>query len=91
MFQVNSEAGGMLFEPRVAMDRAGNFVVAWERYSDHHYLSDFGIFAQRYDVSGDKTLEGDLHRPAVPDHRCRGFVTRCFDAEDGQLSFKIEA
>jgi len=49
-FRVNSYTTDVQFFPSVAYDSAGNFVVAWESYTQDG--SDFGIFAQRYASSG---------------------------------------
>src|ERR1700678_2226342 len=48
-FEVNSHEFGQQFQPSVAMDPEGDFVVAWSGYGDH---SGYGIFAQRYNSSG---------------------------------------
>jgi hypothetical protein len=49
-FRVNSEIANEQGAPDVAMDAAGNFVVAWESLNQDG--SSWGIFAQRYDASG---------------------------------------
>ena len=43
-FVVNSNELEQQFEPTVAMDLDGDFVIAWSGYGDH---SGYGIFAQR--------------------------------------------
>jgi hypothetical protein len=50
-FQVNSYTTGTQGQPRVAVDRGGNFIVVW--HSDTPDQS-FGIFGQRFDASGAK-------------------------------------
>jgi hypothetical protein len=50
-FQVNTYTTGNQYVPSVAMDSAGNFVVAWEGYTDG---SNYGIHAQRFDSGGVK-------------------------------------
>lgn len=49
-FQVNTETSGYQGEAAVAMDAAGDFVVAWQNQDD-------GIFARRYHANG--TAAGD--------------------------------
>jgi hypothetical protein len=49
-FRVNSEIANDQGAPDVAMDAAGNFVVAWESLNQDG--SSWGIFAQRYDAAG---------------------------------------
>jgi hypothetical protein len=48
-FRVNAHTTGSQFEPDVAVDAAGHFVVVWSSYQDG---SGFGIYGQRYDASG---------------------------------------
>ncbi len=50
-FAVNSYTTGDQGSPSVAMDRAGNFVVAFQ--SDGPDLSGFGIWAHRFNASGE--------------------------------------
>jgi hypothetical protein len=50
-FLVNSITAGGQIKPTVAMDSAGDFVIAWEDYSNHDG-SGRGIFARRYDSTG---------------------------------------
>ena len=49
-FRINSYTTGQQYEDTVAMDSAGDFVVAWSSY----YLdgSGFGVYAQRYNSTG---------------------------------------
>ncbi|MEM7344608.1 MAG: hypothetical protein AAF485_10220, partial [Chloroflexota bacterium] len=54
-FKVNSYTTGSQRTPSVGMDADGNFVVAWQ--SDTQDGSNYGIYAQRYNVSG--TAQGD--------------------------------
>jgi serine/threonine protein kinase len=49
-FQINVKATGRQERPTVAMDRMGNFVVAWASQGEDG--SDFGIYARRYHASG---------------------------------------
>ena len=49
-FRVNSFTVNHQFEPAVAMDGAGNFVVTW--ISNGQDGSGYGIYAQRYDAAG---------------------------------------
>jgi hypothetical protein len=60
-FQANTFTGAHQRLPSVAMDRAGDFVVAWQSVaSGFQDGSDYGIYAQRYDASG--TAEGTEFR-----------------------------
>ncbi|MCA9094949.1 MAG: cadherin-like domain-containing protein, partial [Planctomycetaceae bacterium] len=49
-FQVNTYTTSYQFNPAIAMDSAGDFVIAWE--SDSQDGDNWGIFAQRYDSAG---------------------------------------
>jgi hypothetical protein len=50
---VNSFTTGVQFEPAVAMDADGDFVVAWQSYSyGGQDGSNYGIYAQRFDAAG---------------------------------------
>jgi len=52
-FQVNSHTPNDQSKPSVAMDPAGNFVVAWESYSSPGTDGDFrSVQARRYDSAG---------------------------------------
>jgi hypothetical protein len=51
-FQVNTYTTGGQFGPAISSDAVGNFVVAWDSYSQDGSLE--GIFAQRYDAAGAK-------------------------------------
>ncbi len=71
-FKVNTVSVGDQVEPTVAMDNLGNFLIAWTSANQDGSLG--GIFAQRYDVSGNTvggefqvntTTSGDQSAPAV--------------------------
>jgi hypothetical protein len=49
-FQVNTYTTNSQIRPSVAMDAAGNFVVAWASYDQDG--SDSGVFAQLFDAAG---------------------------------------
>ena len=49
-FQVNSFTSQNQLDPSVAMDAAGDFVIAWESALEDG--SDYGVYAQRYNSSG---------------------------------------
>ena len=49
-FQVNTYTTGNQDAPTVAMDSAGDFVVAWESYAEDG--SGYGVYAPRYNSSG---------------------------------------
>jgi len=55
-FRVNTFTDDKQVTPRVAMDAAGNFVVAWASFSNesvsNEYRSGYDIFARRYAASG---------------------------------------
>ncbi|MBU1627919.1 hypothetical protein KKB18_11165, partial [bacterium] len=61
-FQVNTTIGGDQWRPVVAMDDNGNFVIAWEGYSNT-------IFARRFDNQakpiGDDFQVGDGNSPSI--------------------------
>lgn len=71
-FKVNTGSVDDQFEPTVAMDAMGNFIVVWTSEDQDGSLG--GIFAQRFDASGNKlggefrvnsTTSGDQSAPAV--------------------------
>jgi hypothetical protein len=71
-FQINSIATGNDAYPAVAMDQAGDFVITWASYGLDG--SGWGIFARRYDASGNPlgaqfqvntTTLGDQLYPAI--------------------------
>jgi hypothetical protein len=47
-FLVNNTTAGNQYNPQVAMDAAGNFVIAWQGVD----ASEHGIFARRYNAAG---------------------------------------
>jgi hypothetical protein len=50
-FVVNTYTTGFQFDPTIAVDPSGNFLIAWESQSGQDGSS-AGVFAQRYDASG---------------------------------------
>jgi RTX calcium-binding nonapeptide repeat (4 copies) len=79
-FRVNTSTDGDQAAPAVAMDRNGNFIVVWESQgkADRNTMgedqSGKGIFAQRYDATGNKlgkefrvntTTDNDQSHPAI--------------------------
>jgi hypothetical protein len=50
--QVNTYTTGDQEIPSVAMDSNGNFVITWRSYGQDAGINSFGIYAQRYDRSG---------------------------------------
>jgi hypothetical protein len=50
--QVNSYTTSNQFDPAVAMDSDGDFVVAWRSYGQDGSPFGFGIFARRFDAAG---------------------------------------
>ena len=90
-FRVNSYTTDVQFFPAIAYDSAGNFVVAWESYTQDG--SDFGIYAQRYAASG-APLGGEFRvnsfttsnqrTPAVASDSAGNFVVAWFSLnQDG--------
>jgi hypothetical protein len=53
-FLVNSNTIQRQYQPAVAMDNNGDFVITWESYQQDG--SGFGIYAQRYNSDGSKPL-----------------------------------
>jgi hypothetical protein len=51
-FRVNTYTSGNQYEPSVAMDTAGDFVVAWQSF--YQDGSSWGVYAQRYNATGVK-------------------------------------
>jgi len=49
-FEVNTHAAGNQYDPSVAMDSSGNFVITWTSNAKHGDWR--GIYGQRYDGSG---------------------------------------
>jgi hypothetical protein len=80
-FRVNTYTQNTQGSPSVAMDAAGDFVVSWE--SRYHAGSDFGIYAQRYNVLGiargsefrvNTSTAGDQLNPSVAMDAAGDFV-----------------
>jgi hypothetical protein len=80
-FRVNAHTLSAQWDPAVAMDANGDFVVVWHsRFQDG---SSYGIFAQRYDASGERVggeflvnsyTTGDQSFPAVAADPAGNFV-----------------
>src|SRR5262245_13584610 len=51
-FQVNTYTSGFQFEPAVATNAIGDFVVVWDDRGGHDGSA--GVFGQRYDGSGNR-------------------------------------
>ncbi len=49
-FQVNTVTAGDQQDPTLAMDNAGNFVVAWQSFGQDG--DGYGVYARRYDATG---------------------------------------
>ena len=86
-FRVNTYTTGDQRNPRVAMDAAGDFVVAWQ---DQLQDGSYGVFAQRYDASGTAQLgefrvnapnPGDQRNPAVAMDALGDFVVGWVDQQ----------
>ncbi len=59
-FKVNTYTTNTQWLPLVAMDAAGDFVVAWQSYGEEGSAHGYGIYAQRYNASG--TAQGSEFR-----------------------------
>ena len=64
-FRVNTYTTGNQVDPAVAMDPAGDFVVAWQ--SDGQDGSGYGIYAQRYNAAGRRRAANSASTPTRPD------------------------
>jgi len=53
-FLVNTEEGNDQFNPDVAMDASGNFVITWQSNGNEHDNSERGVFGQRYNTSSEE-------------------------------------
>src|SRR5205085_1058104 len=51
-FRVNTFTTGLQASPVVAVDAAGDFVVAWESLNQASATSGFDVYAQRYSATG---------------------------------------
>jgi Dockerin type I domain len=80
-FRINSYTIGGQFEPAVAMDYNGDFVVAWD--SDGQDGSGYGIYAQRFNSAGvaqlgefgtAQTTTNDQYNPTVAMNAAGDFV-----------------
>ncbi len=90
-FKVNTVSADDQYEPTVAMDALGNFLVIWTSKSQDGSLG--GIFAQRFDVFGNKvggefqvntTTSGDQTAPAVAmDNNGNAVVSWTSAGQDG--------
>jgi len=80
-FQVNTYTTGYQYNPAIAMDSSGNFVVVWA--SDGQDGDGVGVFARRYDNTGaaqggefqvNVTTSGDQEQPTVASDASGNFV-----------------
>jgi hypothetical protein len=87
-FRVNTTTASSQNNPAVAMDAAGNFVIAWD--SPHDGSGD-GIYAQRYNAAGlalggefrvNTTTSGSQNNPAVAMDSNGSFIVT-WDSPDG--------
>jgi len=84
-FRVNTDTAGQQFDPAVATDVAGNFVVAWgDAYYGYPQPKPIGVFGQRFASSG---------APVGPEYRVNtnttGFHRHPDIAVDGSGNFVI--
>jgi Ca2+-binding RTX toxin-like protein len=87
-FQVNTSTAGSQRQPAIAMDRDGDFTIAWET----RYSGNIGVFAQRYTSDGNRAgdeiqvaTEGftpSLDRPAIA-KATNGDFTIAFAGDSG--------
>ncbi len=91
-FVVNTTTTGNQTNPDVAMDRLGHSVVVWE--SADQDGSGHGIYAQRYDVSGNlsgpeilvnSTTDGSQRQPAVAMNPVTGAFVVVWQSPDDSL------
>ena len=90
-FRVNSFTTDFQTDPSVAMDRNGNFVVAWNSFGQDG--SEYGVYAQRYNAAGavqggefraNTFTAGNQSDPRVDMNRVGDFVIVWgSDAQDG--------
>ena len=75
-FQVNTYTTSSQACPAVAMDAAGDFVVAWQSYGQDG--SGYGVYAQRYNAAG--TAQGSEFRVNTYTTNAQRFPTVAMDA-----------
>ncbi len=91
-FRVNTDTNGQQARPTVAMDSAGDFVVAWQSYGEDGGFG-YGIYAQRYNAAGvaqgsefqvsTYTLTNQLRPVAAMDAAGDFVVAWTSDSQDG--------
>jgi len=96
-FQANTFTGSFQNEPSVAIDSDGDFVVVW--HGDNQDGSDYGVFAQRFDPSGNPQgselqvnsfISGDQYAASVAIDADGDFVVAWKSPQDGS-SFGVFA
>lgn len=96
-FQVNTTTARNQVYPSVAMDAAGDFVIAWASYDQDG--SGYGIYAQRYNAAGtaeggefhvSTTTAGDQSFPTVAMDAAGDFVI-AWDSDQGGTKYGIYA
>ncbi|HVX14224.1 MAG TPA: DUF4214 domain-containing protein [Pirellulales bacterium] len=75
-FQVNTHTAGNQYLPKVAMDAAGDYVVAWDSYAQDG--SGYGVYAQRYNAAG--IAEGGEFRVNTTTAHNQSFPTVAMDS-----------
>ncbi|HVA47496.1 MAG TPA: DUF4214 domain-containing protein [Pirellulales bacterium] len=96
-FRVNTHTAANQTFPSVAMDAAGDFVIAWASYNQDG--SGYGIYAQRYNAAGaaqggefhvSTTTAGDQSFPTVAMDAAGDFVV-AWDSDQGGSTYGIYA
>ncbi|HVA47495.1 MAG TPA: DUF4214 domain-containing protein [Pirellulales bacterium] len=96
-FRVNTYTAANQVFPSVAMDAAGDFVIAWASYNQDG--SGYGIYAQRYNAAGvaqggefhvSTTTAGDQSFPTVAMDAAGDFVV-AWDSNQGGSTYGIYA
>ncbi len=101
-FLVNAYTSGEQARPAVAMDAAGDFVVAWQSYGQAGSRSGYDVYAQRYGSDGaplgsnflvNTYTIGDQEAPAVAMDAAGDFVVawQSFDQAGSVSDFDIYA
>lgn len=89
-FKVNTYTKGDQIYPTIGVDRAGDFVVAWE--SDAQDGSGYGVYAQRYNAAGSAQgsefqvntyTKGDQQQPSLAVDANGNFVITWESQQDG--------
>ena len=98
VFTVNTVGAGQQFDPSVAMDTGGGFVVTWEDDNDNNGL--YQIYARGFDAGGNERFadftvnseaDGQQFDPCIAMDPGGGFVVAWEDDRDGNGYYDIMA